>query len=295
MLMKIVENKILNIIFQVAIVIGLVGIIMFLIQEIVNAIIAGAFAYTVIMIIADFLGIFALIALIVWFFIPIQQTLVLNITYLLGAVYILLFSFSHFFVTLFVGGPVTNFLDDFILSGVSFIGLILLTLVTIGVIVVFSLRFTKREVVPIYEKLAILIWILLIGIYDLTNFFLARQTLTFGKLVLVNLGITFLPGIVEFILLLFAGILLIFNMFTKTDNKILTILTLTLMNIIFFAYAILTVNYAGFDFTTATLVPTILGNHFLMLGTLATIICTFLVFRNKYGAPSKGATKTKTT
>jgi len=317
--MELVENKALNIIIQIAIALGLAGIIMFLIQEIVSGMINPA--YTVFVVIADFIGVFALIGLIIWMFIPKFQTLVLNITYILGAAYVFLmfipkfqtlvlnityilgaayvflFTFAHFFTTIYVNniiGPIGtgNILDDFIFTGVSFVGLLLLSIVTIGVIVVFSLRFTKREEIAIFEKFTILIWIVLIGIYDFTNFYFVRQTLTFGKALFVNFGITFLPGILEFILLLFAAILIILKFFTKTDKNVISILMLVLLNIVFVSYTISTVNYVGFNFTTGALYPSILGNHFFMIATVAIVICTFLLMMFKYPV-KKTTTATK--
>ena len=252
--MELVDNKILNILFKVAIALGLAGIIMFLIQEIVTAM--QGTAYTVLVVIADFIGIFALIALIVWLFIPVQKTLVLNLTYLLGAVYVFLFSFAHFFTTLYWENNIApfgtaNILNNFITTGVSFIGLILLVLVTIGIIVLFSLKFTKREEIPVYEKFAVLIWILLIAIYDFGTYYYVRQNITFDKFLLTTVGITFLPRIIEFIFLLFAAILLIFKLFSKTDNKVMTALTLVLVNMIFFTLAITTVTPSSFSILTA--------------------------------------------
>lgn len=291
--MELVENKALNLIIQIAIALGLAGIIMFLIQEIVSGMIGQA--YTVIVVIADFIGVFALIALIVWMFIPKFKTFLLNLTYILGAAYIFLFTFAHFFTTMYVNntiGPIGtgNILDDFIFTGVSFIGLFLLFIITIGVIIVFSLRFTKREEIAIFEKFTILIWIVLIGIYDFTNFYYVRQNLTFGKALFVNFGITFLPGILEFILLLFAAILIILKYFTKTDKNVISILMLALLNIVFVSYSISTVNYIGFNFTTGTLYPSIVGNHLFMIATVAIIICTFLLMMFKY--PAKKTTTT---
>jgi len=294
--MDLVENKVLNIIFKVAITLGIAGIILFLLQEIVTS--ASGTAYTILVLIADIIGIFALISLIVWFYIPKQQALVLNLTYILGAVYVFLFAFAHFFSTMYINNNVApigtgNFLDDFIFSGVSFIGLIILVIVTIGVIVIFSLRFTKREEMEVYEKITILFWVILIAIYDFTGFYYVRQNITFDKILTINLGITFLPNILELIIILFAAILIIFNLFTKTDKKILSIFSIALLNIVFFAFAIATVNYVGFDFTNALVIPAIIGNHFIMIGTLAIIICTFFMLLSNF--PAKTTTKSKTT
>jgi hypothetical protein len=165
---------------------------------------------------------------------------------------------------------------------VSFIGLILLVLVTIGIIVLFSLKFTKREVIPTYEKFTVLIWIILIGIYDFSTYSYVRRFITFDKFLSLNVGFTFISSTMQFILLLFVALLIIFNMFGKPDKKVMSAITLALVNIIFFTLAIATVNYIGFDFTNATVVPSIIGNHFLMLGALATIVCTVLAFMEKY-------------
>jgi hypothetical protein len=292
--MDLVENKALNLIFQIAIALGLGGIIMYLIQEIIYGMINPA--YTVFVVIADFIGIFALIALIIWMFIPNNKTLILNITYILGAAYVLIFSFAHFFATLYYDYaifPLTgNFLDNFITTGSSFFGLLLLFLVTIGVIVVFALRFTNKEEINLYEKFTILVWIILVAIYDFTNSYLIRQRLTFNKLLFTRFGITFLPGILEFILLLFAAILIILKLFTKADKEIIKVLMFVLLDIVFFAYTITTVNYVGFDFTVGKLAPSIIANHFFIIATVAVLICTFLLMMNRYKV-KKTVTTTK--
>ncbi|NHJ87253.1 MAG: hypothetical protein FK734_17450 [Asgard group archaeon] len=290
--MKIVENKVLNILFQLAITLGLAGIIMYLIQEIV--LVVSNAAYAVLIIIADIIGIFALIAIIVWMFIPKEQELVLNISFILGAAYILIFSFAHFFVVMYRNNneifiSTGNFLDDFIISGTSFIGLFLVILVTIGVIVFFSMRFKKKEEMAIYEKIVLLLWFVLIAIYDFSGNYYLRQTLDsttlFGT---VNYGITFLPTMLEFVLLLFASILIIIKLFTKSNDKVMMPLLLLLLNMIFFGYTIGSVNTIGFDFTAPARVPAVVGNHFLMIATLAIVLTSFFVLLNRF--PQKQAT-----
>ncbi|MHA1555315.1 MAG: hypothetical protein ACTSPM_00110 [Candidatus Heimdallarchaeota archaeon] len=286
--MKIVENKILNIIFQVAIAIGIAGIVMFLIQEIVT-IWAGT-AYTVILVIADFIGIIALITFIVWMFLPSNRDLTLNVAFISAAIYVLLYSIAHFFVVMYrnnnaVAPATGSILGDFTNSGVSLIGLVVLTLLSGLMIAIFALRFVKRGETPIYEKFAVLIWLLVLAIYDFGGFYYVKQSITYGTAVIplpTLLGITFLPNVLELIFLLFAALLVIYKLFGKMDKKVEKILVLTLVNVFLLALAIATVNSLGFVFSDPTMIPSVIGNHFIMVSCFAVIITTFIMLIKEY-------------
>ncbi len=291
--MKIVENKILNIIFQVAIAIGVAGLIMYLIQEIIT--IWTSTAYTIILVIADFVGIIALITFIVWMFLPSNRDITLNVAFISSAAYVLLYSFAHFFVVQYrssIGSaPGTgNILGDYISSGVSLIGLIALTILSILMIVVFALRFVKRSEMPIYEKFATLIWLLVLAIYDFGGFYYVKQSITYGTEAVpltTLLGITFLPNTLELIFLLFAATIVIFKLFGKMDKKVEKILVLTLVNAFFLAFAIATVNSLGFATAITARIPSVIGNHFIMFGTLVVIITSFIMLVKEYPVRSR--------
>ena len=289
--MKLVENKILNIVFQIAMAVGIAGLIMYLLQEIVTIWIGTA--YTILLVIADFVGIITLIILIVWMFISSNRAITLNIAYLGGAIYVFLYSVAHFFVLLYrnsSGDPIStgSIIRDYIDSGVSLIGLVALVILSIFMIVILSLRFVSRDdETPQFVKFALLIWFILIAIYDFSSFYYVKQSITYGTIgspLQTALGITFLPNMLELVFILFAGIIIIFKIFGKIDSTIFTILTLTLVNLVFFALAITTVSSIGFVFTNSTRVPSVIGNHFIMIGTLATIITTFVLLIKKYPA-----------
>ena len=217
--MKIVENRILNIVFQIAIAVGIAGLIMYLLQEIIS--IWTGSAYTVILVIADFIGIITLITLIVWMFISSNRTTItLNIVYLGGAIYVFLYSLAHFFVVSYrnnIGSDPINtgsVVLDYIDSGVSLIGLVAIAILSILMIVIISIRFANKEEAPQYVKFGTLIWLILIAIYDFSSFYYVKQSITFGTSgspLTTVLGITFLPNMLELVFILFAGILLIFN------------------------------------------------------------------------------------
>jgi hypothetical protein len=286
--LQLVKNKLIDILFKVAIAIGLAGIVMYLIQEISTSFIGAA--YPIIMVIADFLGIFALIGLIVWLFIvDDHKPLVLNISILIGACSVFLFIFSHFFVTLYTGFSTGNILNDFIFSGTNFIALILLNILNIGVIVLFSLKLAKPAAeMPVYEKFTILLWLVALGIFDSTSSYWIRQNSAFSGVIGATLGISFLPVMLELLVLLFIAVLLIFKYFGKIKDDTLTIFTIFVMDVIFLIYAFVTVNFVGFNFSTASLIPAIIGNHFFMIGALMVLIMTFFLLREKF--PGKKST-----
>ncbi len=291
--MKIVENKPLNILFQVAIAVGIAGLVMFLIQEIIT--IWTGTAYTVILVIADFIGIIALITFIVWMFLPTNRDITLNVAFISSAVYVLLYSFAHFFVIQYrssIGSaPSTgNILSDFIDSGVSFIGLVALTLISIMMVIVFALRFVKRSAMPVYEKFATLIWLLVLAIYDFGGFYYVKQSITYGTSgapLTTLLGITFLPNTLELIFLLFAALIVIFKLFGRLDKKVEKILVLTLVNTFFLTFAIATVNAIGFVTSITARIPSVIGNHFIMAGTLLAIVITFIMLGKEYPVRSR--------
>jgi hypothetical protein len=291
--MKIVDNKILNVIFQVTIAVALAGLVMYLIQEIIT--IWEGSAYTVFIIIADFIGIVALVTFIVWMFMSDSKNIALNIALIFGATYVLLYSFAHFFVVQYrnnTGDPpgAGTTLGNYIDSGVSLMGLIFLVLSSILMIVVFAFRFVKRSEKPTYEKFAILVWLLLIGIYDFSGFYYVKQSITFGtpaSPLSTYLGLSFLPTTLELILILFALILISLKLFGSLDPRAETVLILTLANAIFICFAISTVNSIGFNPTDPTRIPSVIGNHFIMASTLATIIISFIMLIKQHGVGSR--------
>ena len=72
--------------FQISIAVILAGIIFYLIQELVYAM--AKTSYNVFVVLADFIGIFAIIALILWIFLPKFQDLIKNISIILCLSYV---------------------------------------------------------------------------------------------------------------------------------------------------------------------------------------------------------------
>ncbi|MBK5113569.1 MAG: hypothetical protein KGD59_10845 [Candidatus Heimdallarchaeota archaeon] len=263
--------------FQISIAVLLSGILFYLIQELVYAM--AKTSYNVFVVLADFIGIFAIIALILWIFLPKFQDLIKNIGIILCLSYVFLFLFGHLLAprSLGVGG---NVLEQFSFLNLSFIGLLILFFFTIGLLVIFGMRFTKKEDFAIYEKFVIILWLVTLGIFSSIHWFTIRVNTTFDGF--VNLGITFLPRNLELIYALFGAVLLIISFFVGINKKILNLLTLLFINIIAFTLVIGTIGQIGFDFSDRLHTPYIMGNFLIIFGTIALAVCTFFVLQMKY-------------
>lgn len=282
--MEIVEKKLLNLFFKISIAVGLMGPFMYLLQEMIASF--QSQAYPVFTAIADIVGMFAIVAVILWLFLPKFELILLNIIFLLGIGYVLFFVFANFFISeYFVAIPGWLTLEYFgrlSAVGISFIGMLLLTIFSIGLIVIFSINFGKRDQFGIFEKFTIILWIIIIGIFDFSSNFYLRNVDTFASPLSIQLGISFLPTTIEIILFLFLAILLILNFFVGISEKILSLLTLLLVNTIFITLTIASVNYIGFGFPSNVFIITIFGNIFAIIGTVSLLVCSFLVLKTKY-------------
>lgn len=278
----IVENKHTNRFFLISISVILAGILMYLIQEMVASM--QQFAYPAFVVIADFLGIFAIIGLIVWLFWPKFQTLIMNIVILLSLGYVFFFFFGHFFAPRYDGNTSSNILVNFSNTNLDFVGLLILFLFTIGMIVIFAMKFAKRTEFALYEKFTVIIWLIILGIFDSLFFYIIRSNETFDTTFFsfANIGISFLPRSTELIYAFFGAVLLILYFFVGVNKKILNLLTLLLLNIIAFTLLIGTVGDLGFAPPSAEYTPMIMGNVFIIIGTVALAVCTFFVLRIKY-------------
>jgi hypothetical protein len=148
--------------------------------------------------------------------------------------------------------------------------------------IIFSIGFGKRDQFGIFEKFVIILWILMLGVFDITAKFGIRYREAFGGELATNIGITFLPGVIEFILLLFVALLLILSFFVGINEKILTLMTLLIINTVFITLTFTTANYFGFVYNLPVDILKILGNILVIAGTIMCIVCTFLVLRIKY-------------
>ncbi|MCK5046149.1 MAG: hypothetical protein KAS22_06190, partial [Candidatus Heimdallarchaeota archaeon] len=176
-----------------------------------------------------------------------------------------------------VGG---NLFDQFAFLNLSFIGLFILVFFTIGLLVIFGMRFTKQDEFAIYEKFIITLWLVTLGIFASVHWFTIRVTTTFDTF--VNLGITFLPRNLELIYAIFGAVLLIISFFVGINKKILSLLTLLFINIIAFTLVIGTIGQIGFDFTDRMHTPYIMGNFLILFGTVALAVCTLFILQMKY-------------
>jgi len=264
--------------FQISIAVILAGILFYLIQELVYAMVRTS--YNVFVVLADFVGIIAIIALILWMFLPKLQAMLKNIAIILVLSYVFLFLFGHLL------GPKSyiissgNILVDFNTFGLSFIGLLILFFFTIGMLVIFGMRFVKQDEFAIYEKFMIVLWLLVLGIFDIMHWYDIRWDTTFDTF--TNLGISFLPRNLELIYALFGAILLIISFFVGINKKILSLLTLLFVNIIAFTLVIGSIGDIGFDFSDRMHTPYIMGNFLILFGTVALAVCTFFILEMKY-------------
>ncbi|TET27923.1 MAG: hypothetical protein E3J70_10955 [Candidatus Heimdallarchaeota archaeon] len=263
--------------FQISIAVILSGILFYLMQELVYAM--SRTSYNVFVVLADFIGIFAIIALILWMFLPKFQALIKNIAIILSLSYVFLFLFGHILAPRSLGAT-GNVLEQFASINLSFIGLLILFFFTIGLLVIFGMRFTKQDEFAIYEKFIIVLWLVTLGIFGSIHWYNIRIFTTFDSF--VNLGITFLPRNLELIYALFGAVLLIISFFVGINKKILSLLTLLFVNIIAFTLVIGTIGQIGFDFSDRMHTPYIMGNFLIIFGTIALAVCTFFVLQMKY-------------
>lgn len=283
--MEIVEKKLLNLFFKISIAVGLMAPFMYLIQELIASI--QSYAYPAFVIIADLIGIFTIIAVIIWLFLPKYELILLNIIFILGIGYVMFFIFAHFFLENYLnaipGWALFTYFEKLSALGISFVGMILVTIFSIGLIVIFSMNFGKRDQFAIYEKFTIILWVLIIGIFDFTANYYLRDFETFNNPLTIPLGVTFLPATIEFILFLVIAIILILNFFVGINQKILSLLTLLIINTFFITLAISSVNLIGFSISNGNkYVVSILGNVFAMIAAISLVVCTFLVLMTKY-------------
>ncbi|MHA1504784.1 MAG: hypothetical protein ACTSPT_06295 [Candidatus Heimdallarchaeota archaeon] len=276
--MEMSQNKLLNIFFKVAITLGLAGIFFYLLQEWIAAF--QSEAYTVFIAIANVIGMATIVIFIVRLYITKNEMLVSNLAILIAAVYIFVYIFGHFFIPQYVG-IITSF-DSYTDNGVNFIGVLILTLLTVGVIVLFSLRFTKRDQFGIFEKFAVILWVITLGIFTFSSKLFFRVEEAFANVLDPFLGFTFLPVNFEFIFILFIAIYLILSFFVGVNEKILGLLQLLILNAIFLTAAIVTTNTIGFDFPDNIFIFSILGNILVILGALMLVGCTVFVLKEQY-------------
>ena len=274
--MQIVENKKTNMSFVISIAVMLSGLVFYLIHEFVSVMVASA--HHAFAAIGDLLGIFALIGIIVSLFVPKIEKLLRNISIILGCGYVAFYLFGHFFTPSFYG-TTGGLLTRFSLNGLSFIGLLLLFIFTILMIVIFSMRIKVQEDLPIYQKFSIILWLVLLGVFDFVCFYMVRL-LAFGAI----LGITFLPTTLELIYFLFGATLLILSFFIGVKKNILSLLVLLFANILAVSYAIGTVNFVGFNFVVAN-TALIIGNFLIIMGAIALVVCTYFILKIKYEKP----------
>lgn len=276
--MEMSENKLVNIFFKVAITLGLAGIFMYLMLEWIRAF--ESEALTVFIAIANVIGMATIVVIIVRLYITKNEMLVMNLAILLAAVYIFLYIFGHFFIPQYVG--ISSSLSAFRDNNVNFVGVLLVCILSIGVIVVFALRFTKRDQFGIYEKFAVLLWVIALGIFTFASKLYFRVEEAFANILDPFLGITFLPNMFEFIFILFIAVYLVLSFFVGVNEKILGLLQLLILNSVFLTYAIATTNIISFDFPDNIFIFSILGNIFVILGALGLVVCTIFVLREKY-------------
>ncbi|MHA1125330.1 MAG: hypothetical protein ACTSO7_06335 [Candidatus Heimdallarchaeota archaeon] len=276
--MEMSQNKLLNIFFKVAITLGLAGIFFYLMQEWIAAF--QSEAYTVFIAIANIIGMATIVVFIVRLYITKNEVLVMNLGLLLAAVYIFLYIFGHFFIPQYVG--IITSLNSYTGSGVNFFGVLILTILTAGIIVLLSFRFTKRDQFGIFEKFAVLLWVITLGIFTYSSVLYFRVTDAFANVLIPFLGLTFLPTNFEFIFILFIAIYLILSFFVGVNEKILELLQLLILNAVFLTAAIVTTNTIGFDFPDNIYIFSILGNIFVILGALMLVGCTVFVLKEKY-------------
>ena len=282
--MNIVENKVLDLVLKIIITVGIIGIVMLYLQEIIvlwdYSSTSGATAYSIILIIADFIGCISLVIFAVWMFLTSAKDIVLNIALIFLAFFVLLYAFGHFFIINHAGSITGTALTDYSTYGVSLIGLIILVILSILMIIFQIVRAVKRESMSVYEKFAVLLWLITIAIYDISGFYFVKQSMTYGTPGTPMdplLGITFLPNTLELILMLFIAFVAIYKLFGKMDKTVEKVIMLTLFCAYLLSMSIGTINVIGYAFGgAAIMVPSMIAFVFLMTSCLAMLIFSFV-------------------
>ena len=134
----------------------------------------------------------------------------------------------------------------------------------------------------IFEKFAVILWVITLGIFTFSSKLFFRVEEAFANVLDPFLGFTFLPVNFEFIFILFIAIYLVLSFFVGVNEKILGLLQLLILNAIFLTAAIVTTNTIGFDFPDNIFIFSILGNILVILGALMLVGCTVFVLKEKY-------------
>jgi len=269
------EKKALDLSFKIGLALGLGGLWFYLLQELLGAFLREA--YPAFLIIANFFGFFALITFIVWLFVPKFEVFLLNLGILFAIAYGVFYVFAHFFAPDYIGTGFLGFYQGYLTNNLNFIGMLFLSLFSIGMIVIFSMNFGKRNQFGIFEKFMIILWTIALGLFAFFNYYYFRNEDAFGGTLGTTLGLTFMPTLPEFLLALFAGVLLILFFFVGMNKKVLNLLTLLLLNLAFLTLAIATTNVIGFSLPVA-----IIGNILVICATVMVLICTFFSLKEKY-------------
>jgi hypothetical protein len=153
------------------------------------------------------------------------------------------------------------------------------------------MNITKRDQFGIFEKFAVLLWIVVLGIFTFSSKLFFRVEEAFANVLDPFLGLSFLPINFEFIFILFIAIYLVLSFFVGVNEKILELLQLLILNAVFLTLAIVTTNTISFDFPDNIYIFSILGNIFVILGALGLVVCTVFVLREKY--PKSLASRSK--
>ncbi|MHA1501871.1 MAG: hypothetical protein ACTSSB_08480, partial [Candidatus Heimdallarchaeota archaeon] len=271
-----------NMFFKSAIVVALLGVMLYFIQEIVlwanmYGMDPPQYGFRLLTMICDGIMIIAIILIVVFILIGKDKKTILRIAVLTGALYLFAYAFSLFFYPFFnygdwelyndyiaAGYNILDFYQYF--SGASFISLLLTCAYSIYLIVLASMSFGKEEI-TILESFSLILLFGLLFVFDNANVHLPRAFLFYTGLPISYYGFFMIPIFVEMILLV-AGIVLLTLQLTNNAEKISKLLGIVFINIFFIAMISTTVISAGFVFEEPDLVPFAIGSILICIGTL---------------------------
>lgn len=282
--------------FNTAVTITLAGLLLYFIQDIImwvkylelgNLVAYGA---PITSVIADGIMIVTLILSIVLLFIGFERTKIFRITIMMGSLYLLLYTLANIFFPFyetnswsipgFYGKDIVRFFNSYAAS--SFICLLLLGCISLFVFI-FTLANMGKTEFTIAEKFSYILTLGVMTIFDIAclHWLKALVKDAMGLSDLPYYGFFHMPFIFEMMLLIAIILLLVANIVNR-GNSYLEIMTLIILNIIFFTIISTAVTGSILKYTISNdLIPIALGNTLILLGTVLTFISSVILIKKK--------------
>jgi hypothetical protein len=282
------ENKGYKIFFNTATSIALVGLILYLIYEMIlwiREMTNPAFdislgAFPIVLTIANGLAAIGVILIAVLLFLGLEQTVLLRIATILGSGYFFTYALSYLFFPVynttdwdFMSGYDGNILLAYGDNGQNFLVLLLMGLLALFTLVITSINF-QEQMITLIEKSAI-IMVLVTAIVRMFTCLDYSKFSFLGLSFLFYHGQFFLPVLFEMVLVSMVIIIIALSL-SNIERKYLQLFSVLLANIYIIAIGCLLPSILDFNFVGDAITYS-LANIFLSLGALLTTIASVLL------------------